>query len=124
VVDIQCAVFVALNAESNLTNPQACLAYSFVSADTNCDGSVDVTDVLLLVNYAVDLPIAESLDMDGNGCVDDCQVVGALVGDVAWVDGESAGPNWTLEAIGAGFDTTGSSASTSFQLQPVALGAE
>jgi hypothetical protein len=124
VVDIQCAVFVALNAENNPSNPPACLAYSYVSADANCDDSIDVTDVLILVNHAVGAPIAASLDADGNNCVDACQTIGALVGDFAWADGDSASPSWTLQAVGTGFPTGGASGSASFQLQPLALGAE
>ena len=43
------------------------------SADLNCDGETNVTDVMLSILQALEMPVSEALDSDGNGIPDACQ---------------------------------------------------
>jgi hypothetical protein len=111
-------------AEDLIANPPACLGVLYTAVDTNCDSTVDVTDILILVQYAVELPINPALDSDGNNCVDDCQVVDFLEGGISPFDGTSTNDDFTLEAIGAGFDAHATSTNDDFGLRPLAVGVE
>jgi hypothetical protein len=124
IVDIQCAIFTSLNGEENLTNPPACLAFPFLAADTNCDGNIDVTDLIILVQHAVGTLLDESIDADGNQCADECQVPGGLTGGFAQAGGVSTSSAFTLSGIGSGFESMGSSSSPSFVLRAKAMGLE
>jgi hypothetical protein len=123
VVDVQCGVFVSL-AANPAVNPPACLKVLFTAVDSNCDSSIDVTDILLLVQHAVNLPINEALDEDGNNCVDDCQVVDFLEGSLSPYSGDSWNETYRLEAIGTGFDAHATSMNGSYALRPLAVGVE
>jgi hypothetical protein len=124
IVDIQCAVFVSLDPEANLLNPPDCLGYPFQAADTNCDGSVDVTDLIILIQHAVDLDLDLGIDADGDQCADVCQVPGTLSSGHGMAAGVSEGPTLRLRALGSGFETAGGSTSASFVLRPQAVGVE
>lgn len=43
-----------------------------LSSDANCDGTIGVVDVQLAILGALDVPLDESVDADGNGVHDDC----------------------------------------------------
>ena len=43
------------------------------SADLNCDGETNVTDVMLSILQALEMPVSEALDGDGNGIPDACE---------------------------------------------------
>jgi hypothetical protein len=124
IVDVQCAVFVSLDPEANLLNPPACLGYPFQAADANCNGTVDVTDLIILIQYAVSLDLDESIDADGDQCADACQVPGDLVAGHAIAAGISEGASFRLKALGSGFEANGGSANANFTLRPQAVGVE
>jgi len=89
VLDVQCAI---LSALSELSEPAAplptCLVGDLNVADPNCDGVVDVIDVLLFIEAALDIPLSANLDGNGNGCVDQC-------------DEEPFDPVCTAEVVGS-----------------------
>jgi len=45
------------------------------SADLNCDGETNVADVMLSIIRALDMPVSDQLDENGNGIPDDCEGV-------------------------------------------------
>jgi hypothetical protein len=124
ILDIQCGIYVSLLDLEALVDPPACLGHPLAASDIDCDGNINVTDMLVIVQLAVNLPLNEALDGDADGCPDDCQVPGSLEGGIATVAGTSTGPSWKLHALGNGFETPDSSDSTSFSLRPLAVGAE
>lgn len=77
VADLQCALVILLNPNSQ-TSPPSCFQLSDISAaDFNCDGSVNIVDIQLgvLRTFFGDFP--SSTDLDADGCPDLC-----VTGDV------------------------------------------
>jgi hypothetical protein len=124
VLDIQCGIYVSLLDLEALVEPPACLGHPISASDIDCDGNINVTDMLVIVQLAVNLPLNPELDGDDDGCPDACQVPGTLEGGIATVAGTSTGPSWKLHALGNGFESPGKSDSTSFSLRPLAVGVE
>lgn len=71
VVDVQCDILLALweLSTDEMAPPPSCLHVSVSEADVNCDGANNVTDVLLLIQFALNVPIDSSIDVDGDGCL-------------------------------------------------------
>ncbi len=88
VVDVQCAVLASLwNLAGQATPPPACIANGeWIRADLNCDGSPDVVDVLLDVNYALKMDLPPDVDANADGCPDTCQVDTDGDGTIDWLD--------------------------------------
>jgi hypothetical protein len=122
ILDIQCGIFVSLTDPA--AAPPACLAWPTGAADIDCDGEINVTDMLIIVQLATELPLAPQIDADGDACPDACRSPGALTGGLAIATGTSAGPSYTLHALGADIAGSGGSVSPSFALRPLAMGAE
>lgn len=120
VLDLQCGIFVSLfdSGAPGITELPACLKAPEQAADINCDGSVTVSDVLITVNYAVNLPLAGAIDADGDACPDACEVPDTFGALPAIASGTSASPSFTLRATSTGFQATGTSSSSSFSLKP------
>lgn len=73
VSDVQCAI------QTNLAvlggggaAPPACLGGPVDVVDGNCDGSVTVADVTLVISAALGIPLSAALDADADGCPDAC----------------------------------------------------
>lgn len=78
VSDCLCAIVTVLNPG----NPPGCLGPGGVSdADVDCDSTVDISDVTLVIHFALGRPVPSELDVNPpNGLVDACeQVVSELV---------------------------------------------
>lgn len=73
VVDAQCgllAVLWSLGGESGA--PPSCLV-SLDEADQNCDATVNVVDVQLVIAQVLGVPLTSSLDANADGCPDACE---------------------------------------------------
>ncbi len=81
--DVQCESLTALweLSDGDFANVPACTGESVLNTDPNCDGTHDVIDLLLVINYVLGIPLSSELDADGNGCPDTCDVVTCLLGD-------------------------------------------
>ena len=75
VVDVQCAILTTLfKLEGEGAIKPSCLGDEPVNdTDVNCDGNTSVSDILLVVQSALKIPMNAGLDKDGTGCVDVCE---------------------------------------------------
>lgn len=72
-VDIQCAILAVLAAAEGSGSPMPeCAQGDLHRVDASCDASVDVTDVLLAITYALGAPLGTAIDADQDGCPDAC----------------------------------------------------
>lgn len=71
VADVQCSILVTL-ATLNGGDIPSCLLGPLEGADTNCDAAVTITDVMLCVQWALEIPLLPLLDEDQDNCVDAC----------------------------------------------------
>jgi hypothetical protein len=77
VTDVQCAIVVTLDGLDGVFGPpSACAVGGALAADLDCGGSVDVTDVQILIQVVLGAGLPGSLDADGDGCVDACVCAG------------------------------------------------
>ncbi len=73
VVDVQCTVLTSLWVLATPGSPSpGCLAVGPTAADLNCDGAIDVTDVVAAVHMALGIPLEPAVDANGDGCADSC----------------------------------------------------
>jgi len=72
VLDVQCVLIGALLELSSGGLLPGCAGDDGAFLDQNCDSSVDVSDVLLAIQYTLGVPPAPSLDVDQDGCLDAC----------------------------------------------------
>jgi len=72
VVDIQCLIVAVLNVAVGQPMP-ACVVVDEGEADLNCDGNLDVTDVIFSIQSSLGVPLDETVDTNGNGCPDACE---------------------------------------------------
>ncbi len=75
VADVQCSVLLALwklSLQGPLAQPPQCLSVPLPLADVDCDGAENVTDALLVVQFALGLPLASNIDADADDCPDAC----------------------------------------------------
>jgi len=73
VIDVQCSILTALSTLSSEASAPGCLAGDESTADVDCSGAVNVTDVVLVVQLSLGESLASSLDGNGDGCPDSCQ---------------------------------------------------
>lgn len=74
VTDVQCAIVATLWVLGNeVGEPPACLAGDVDAADVNCDGSVNVSDITLVTQRVLGMPLDPAGDADGDQCPDSCQ---------------------------------------------------
>lgn len=71
VVDVQCMMVVSLAYLTTAPLPD-CLAVPFQYADLNCDGTTNISDVILAIQFIFKKPLDPSLDANGDFCVDVC----------------------------------------------------
>lgn len=78
VLDAQCQILMALwEAQgSNMGGMPNCMSKDWWMADLNCNGSINVGDVLVLVNTALKIELSDSVDADGDWCPDNCDYPG------------------------------------------------
>jgi hypothetical protein len=75
VVDVQCAIVTVL-WNLNGADPGAvpgCLDSAPTATDVNCDASIDVTDITLIIQFALGAPLDPAIDSDQDGCHDACE---------------------------------------------------
>ncbi len=85
---VQCVI---LNALSQLQSgqPPGCFDDP-AKADLNCDGKVNVSDVTIAIQQAINSPLDSSLDANGNSIVDTCESqVTTTCEDDEWVTGKN-----------------------------------
>jgi hypothetical protein len=70
VIDAQCSVLVSLATLVNGLAP-GCLVGPTTVADLDCNGTVNVVDVQLVIRIALNLPLVP--DVNANQCVDTCE---------------------------------------------------
>lgn len=74
VTDVQCAILSVLWTQAGAEGSQpVCLVGNVSTADVNCDGTTVVTDVVLVVYWALSAPLSTDIDADGNLCPDACE---------------------------------------------------
>ena len=75
ITDVQCAIVTNLWSAAGAIEGQepACLLAPLSAADATCDGEFNVSEVVLLINRALGIPLDLSIDADGDGCPDACQ---------------------------------------------------
>ena len=72
VTDVQCAILSTLAILVGTPQP-GCLPNGVEVADLNCDESASITDIQMVLGYALGLPLALTLDANGNNCIDACE---------------------------------------------------
>lgn len=76
VVDVQCSIVTSLWALAGANEaPPACVKNDPDSADMNCSGEPNVVDVQMVISLALGQPLGVEVDVDNNGCPDDCEPV-------------------------------------------------
>ncbi|NUN12052.1 MAG: hypothetical protein HUU55_00295 [Myxococcales bacterium] len=74
VVDAQCATLAVLwTLDGQAGSPPDCATGGASTIDVDCDGTLTVSDVLVIIQLALSAPLANELDSDGNGIPDDCE---------------------------------------------------
>jgi hypothetical protein len=75
VVDVQCSILSALASLTGdlYTKKPGCMSAPIVNSDLNCDAGVDITDVLLYIQLALEQPMGPGMDADGDNCPDACK---------------------------------------------------
>lgn len=78
VLDAQCEILMALwEAQgSNMGAMPNCMSKDWWMGDLNCNGSINVGDVLVLVNTALKIDLSDAVDADGDWCPDNCDYPG------------------------------------------------
>lgn len=119
IVDIQCAIILALYEQAGGTGTYpGCVQVAQNHTDVNCDGPVNVADVLLMVNYAVGASLDALIDSDGDGCPNSCEIVGQALTIPAYVSGKSSNSMYVLTPLAAGHPSQGASAGGGLNVQP------
>ena len=89
VVDVQCGIVTSLYVLGGDEGPPPqCLEVLLSEVDLNCSGSVNVTDVLLLIQLGLELDLNVTIDGNGDGCPDACQADEALCDNVLCPPGD------------------------------------
>ncbi|NUN15554.1 MAG: FG-GAP repeat protein [Myxococcales bacterium] len=74
VTDVQCGILSVLwSLAGEIGAVPGCIAGSPPVVDINCDSAIVVTDVQLLITYALGAPLSLGIDANGNGCADTCE---------------------------------------------------
>lgn len=121
--DIQCAIITSLvGMDPQFPDYPSCLKVDPVVADSNCDNTINISDLILLVSYAIELPLSPLVDSDASGCPDACEVAGQSLTVPASITGTSSGSTYMLDSLGTGFQASGSSTGGGFTLAPKAVG--
>ena len=78
ILDIQCNLLMSLweLSSGSLNSLPTCMAQPFFLADLNCDGAIAVGDVIMGINTALLIPLASSIDSNGDFCPDACTFPG------------------------------------------------
>lgn len=71
VVDVQCMMVVSLSCLTSVPLP-GCLAVPYEYSDINCDGTTNISDVILAIQFIFKKPLDPSLDANNDFCVDAC----------------------------------------------------
>lgn len=118
IADIQCNILVALSPNGPAP---ACLKVPLVAADIDCDGVTNVVDVVILIQYAANEPLASSIDGNTNQCPDACEGIYSHFELPVIYLGSSQSQSYSLEATGQALPVSGSSSSTNFTLTPATV---
>lgn len=126
IVDIQCAILVSLNELSG-GGPEGlpdCLDVPTAAVDVNCDSAINVSDLLVIINFGFQLPLGAAIDPDGDGCPDACQVPGSVYLAPVYATGSASNGSFTLTATGGATPGSVPSMGGGFVLEPRAIGFE
>lgn len=75
VLDVQCIILFALwDVLGAVEPPPGCLTGPPSVVDLDCNGQPDVADVQVAIRLALGMSVAASMDTDGDGCPDACQL--------------------------------------------------
>ena len=74
VFDVQCHALAVIWELGGATgDAPVCMTHGLSEIDENCDGHIDVTDILLTISSALALPWSTELDGDQDDCIDVCE---------------------------------------------------
>lgn len=79
VVDIQCSILVALSQLGGGGEAPGCVGAELSRADLDCSGSTDTSDIVLVIQVALEQPFSGQIDGDSDGCPDSCDECGDAV---------------------------------------------
>lgn len=97
VADVQCAVLTALWGIGGKIGPlPGCLVGPPARADVNCDGNVDIADVLIIINLALGTPLDPVLDANADGCPDKCAPPKVRTAFATTFNGQSTGSGYRV----------------------------
>ena len=76
IFDVQChALYSIWDLSGQMGDMPTCATHNQSEVDSNCDGSSNVTDLMLTIHAALSLPWAITIDGDQDACVDTCETV-------------------------------------------------
>jgi hypothetical protein len=75
VVDVQCSINVALWILTGSVDPTPACTPDPDRADLNCDGTVNVVDLDVVIRNALGSPLNSAIDANGNQCADACELL-------------------------------------------------
>lgn len=124
ITDLQCAILVSLapiGPGGQVVAP-ACLKVPVGATDTNCDGPINISDLVIMVYWAVGLPLDPIIDPNANNCPDACEVPGSYRVAPIYASGKSSSANFVLIPRGNSMQATGGSEGANFKLVPKGVG--
>ncbi|NUN15525.1 MAG: hypothetical protein HUU55_18020 [Myxococcales bacterium] len=124
ITDLQCAILVSLapvGPGGQVVAP-ACLKVPVGATDTNCDGPINISDLVIMVYWAVGLALDPIIDPNANNCPDACEVPGSYRVAPIYASGKSSSANFVLIPRGNSMQATGGSEGTNFKLVPKGVG--
>ena len=76
IFDVQCHILTAVNTLVGAPQHAAnCVVPQESETDQNCDQQVNVIDVFMTIQAALELPWTSQVDGDGDGCADTCETI-------------------------------------------------
>ena len=76
IFDVQCHILIAVNHLAGITHVSPiCGASEDSEVDQNCDQSINIVDVYMTVQAALEQPWSSHTDGDGDGCADRCETI-------------------------------------------------
>lgn len=76
--DVQCTILASLWFISGTGDAPSCLPATEGAGDVNCDASISVADVVLVISQVLEIPLDPTVDANANSCPDLCEAEGGF----------------------------------------------
>ena len=125
ILDIQCAILTVLSSLSGAGDP-TCLNVPSEDGDLNCDGTPDIVDIVVGINLALGIPLADQVDGDQDGCPNGCEDIAIVLKRVAPVTtiGTATGTGFSIRGLGQSGSTAGKATSGTTAVGAGAVGVQ